>query len=196
MLTADFVTTEDGTGVVHTAIAFGEDDFRLGEQYGIKVQNLVRPDGTFDERIEPFAGRFVKDADPDIVEALRVSGRLFRAEGLPARLPPLLALRNSAPLLREDELVRPHHGGARPAPGRQRGGHLVLPPRQARPLRQLAGEQRWTGRSRQGHWGTPLPIWRCEEGHVFCAGSVGDLAERGGQVPADLYRPFIDDVWP
>ena len=80
VLTADFVTTEDGTGVVHTAIAFGEDDFRLGEQYGIKVQNPVRPDGTFDERIEPFAGRFVKDADPDIVEALRVSGRLFRAE--------------------------------------------------------------------------------------------------------------------
>ena len=73
MLTADFVTTEDGTGVVHTAVAFGEDDFQLGMRYGLKVQNPVRPDGTFDERIEPFAGRFVKEADPDIVEALEES---------------------------------------------------------------------------------------------------------------------------
>ena len=56
MLEADFVTTSEGTGLVHTAIAFGEDDFRLGEQYGIKLQNPVRPDGTFDERITDFEG--------------------------------------------------------------------------------------------------------------------------------------------
>ncbi|MGH2951244.1 MAG: class I tRNA ligase family protein, partial [Solirubrobacterales bacterium] len=80
VLDGDFVTTEEGTGLVHTAIAFGEDDFRLGEQHGIKLQNPVRADGTFDERITDFAGRFIKDADPDIVEALRESGRLFRAE--------------------------------------------------------------------------------------------------------------------
>ena len=80
VLLGDFVTTEDGTGIVHTAIAFGEDDFRLGEQYGITLQNPVRPDGTFDERVTDFAGRFVKDADADIVEALRASGRLLRAE--------------------------------------------------------------------------------------------------------------------
>ncbi|MGH2780928.1 MAG: class I tRNA ligase family protein, partial [Thermoleophilaceae bacterium] len=79
VLPAEFVTTEEGTGVVHTAIAFGEDDFRLGEQYGIEVQNPVRPDGTFDERIEEFAGRGVREAGPDIVDALRESGRLFRA---------------------------------------------------------------------------------------------------------------------
>src|SRR4051794_36697416 len=66
VLPADFVTTDDGTGVVHTAIAFGEDDFRLGEEYGITVQNPVRPDGTFDERIEAFAGRNVHEAALDI----------------------------------------------------------------------------------------------------------------------------------
>src|SRR5213078_1141823 len=70
VLEADFVTTEDGTGVVHTAVAFGEDDFKLGEKYGLTIHNPVNPDGTFDERIEPFAGRFVKEADPDIVKAL------------------------------------------------------------------------------------------------------------------------------
>ncbi len=74
VLEADFVSTDDGTGLVHTAIAFGEDDFRLGEQYGITLQNPVRPDGTFDERITDFAGRNVKEADSDIIDALRASG--------------------------------------------------------------------------------------------------------------------------
>ena len=80
VLTADFVTTEDGTGIVHTSIAFGEDDFQLGLDYGIPINNPVKLDGTFDERMGQFAGKFVKDADPEIVEALRDSGRLFRAQ--------------------------------------------------------------------------------------------------------------------
>nr|MBA2765305.1 class I tRNA ligase family protein [Thermoleophilaceae bacterium] len=80
VLEAEFVTTDDGTGVVHTAVAFGEDDYRLGERYGLKVQNPVRLDGTFDNRVLPFEGRFVKEADPDIVTALRASGRLFREQ--------------------------------------------------------------------------------------------------------------------
>src|SRR5438270_13672698 len=80
VLSADFVTAQDGTGLVHTAIAFGEEDFRLGEQYGITVVNPVREDGTYDERIGPYAGRFVKDADADLVEDLDARGRLLRAE--------------------------------------------------------------------------------------------------------------------
>ena len=80
VLPADFVTAQDGTGLVHTAIAFGEDDFRLGEEQGLNVVNPVRLDGTYDERIGPYAGRKVKDADPDLIEDLRVRGRLLRAE--------------------------------------------------------------------------------------------------------------------
>ena len=79
VLEADFVTTDDGTGVVHTAVAFGEDDFQLGERYGLTLQNPVLEDGKFDRRMGPYAGRWVREADPDIVEALRSSGRLFRA---------------------------------------------------------------------------------------------------------------------
>src|SRR6202043_3467258 len=75
---ADFVSADDGTGLVHTAIAFGEDDFRLGEQQGLAVINPVRLDGTYDERIGPYAGRKVKDADPDLIEDLRKRGRLLR----------------------------------------------------------------------------------------------------------------------
>ncbi|HSS58143.1 MAG TPA: class I tRNA ligase family protein, partial [Solirubrobacteraceae bacterium] len=80
VLLGDFVTADDGTGLVHTAIAFGEVDFRLGQQYGLKVVNPVHPDGTYDERIGPYAGRKVKDADPDLIEDLRARGRLLRAE--------------------------------------------------------------------------------------------------------------------
>ena len=80
VLPADFVTAEDGTGLVHTAVAFGEDDFRLGEEAGLTVVNPVKLDGTYDERIGPYAGRFVKDADADLVEDLRARGRLLRAE--------------------------------------------------------------------------------------------------------------------
>src|SRR4029077_2576526 len=79
VLLADFVSADDGTGIVHTAIAFGEDDFRLGEQYGLNVINPVRLDGTYDERIGPYAGRFVKDADDDLVEDLRARGRILKA---------------------------------------------------------------------------------------------------------------------
>ena len=71
VLPGDFVSAEDGTGIVHTAIAFGEDDFRLGAEQGLNVINPVRPDGTYDERIGPYEGRFVKDADDDLIEDLR-----------------------------------------------------------------------------------------------------------------------------
>src|ERR687898_217926 len=80
VMLADFVSTDEGTGLVHTAIAFGEDDFRLGEEYGIRLQNPVDLRGRFDERITDFAGRAVKEADPDIVRALDARGKLLRAE--------------------------------------------------------------------------------------------------------------------
>ena len=105
VLLGDFVTADDGTGLVHTAIAFGEDDFRLGAQYGLTVVNPVRLDGTYDERIGRYAGRFVKDADADLIEDLRARGRLLRAERLRALLPALLALRHAAALLRQAVVV-------------------------------------------------------------------------------------------
>ncbi|MBX5468571.1 MAG: isoleucine--tRNA ligase [Thermoleophilaceae bacterium] len=194
VLLGDFVTTEDGTGVVHTALAFGDDDFRLGEKYGMKVQNPVRRDGTFDERIEPFAGRFVKDADPDIVEALRASGRLFRAEEYEHSYPhcwrcgtPLLYYAKPSWYVRttarkEDLLAANEEVTWYP-------GHI----KHGRFGDWLENNVDWA-LSRERYWGTPLPIWRCAEGHEHCIGSVAELRELAGEVPDDLHKPYIDEV--
>ncbi len=161
VLEADFVTTEEGTGLVHTAIAFGEDDFRLGEQYGITLQNPVRADGTFDERITDFAGQFVKDADPAIVDALTRLGAPAARRALPPLLSALLALRDAASVLRQVELVRANHRRPRPDAGRERGDRLAPRAHQARPVRQLARGQRRLGalsRALLGHPAADLGV--------------------------------------
>ena len=143
---ADFVSAEDGTGVVHTSISFGEDDFQIGLEQGIPVINPVKLDGTFDERMGPFAGRWVKDADPGIVEDLRARGRLLQVEERYLHSYPH-CWRCGTPLLyyaKPSWYIR-DVVAARPAAGRQRDDRLVPGAHQARPLRQVAGEQRRLG---------------------------------------------------
>ena len=194
VLAGDFVSVEDGTGVVHTGAAFGEDDFRLAQDNGLTIQNPVRPDGTFDERAGPFAGMYVRDADAEIIEALRESGRLFRAGEYEHAYPhcwrcgtPLIYYAKTNWYVRttevKDQLLAANES-IKWYPDHIKHGRFG---------NWLENNVDWA-LSRERYWGTGLPVWRCDEGHVVCVGSRAEIEERGGEVPDDLHRPYIDEI--
>ncbi len=197
VLLADFVTIDDGTGLVHTALAFGEDDFRLGEQYEMTLQNPVELDGRFDERVPDFQGKVVYEHNPEIVAALEAAGKLFRAAEYEHAYPhcwrcetALLYYAKSTWYIRTSE-VRD-----RMLAENERIGWHPEHIKHGRFGKWLEGNVDWA-LSRARYWGTPLPIWECTAEDCderFCAGSVADLRERGGEVREDLHRPFVDEI--
>jgi isoleucyl-tRNA synthetase len=194
VLPADFVTAADGTGLVHTAVAFGDDDFRLGEREGLTVVNPVRLDGTYDERIGSYVGRKVKDCDRDLIEDLRASGKLLREQDYEHSYPhcwrcgtPLLYYAKPSwyiatsqikdRLLNANDTVNwyPEHVKT------GRFGNW------------LENNVDWA-LSRERYWGTPLPVWRCDQGCVKVIGSLDELEEESGVRLDDPHRPYVDDV--
>ncbi len=196
VVAADFVTLEDGSGIVHLAPAFGEVDRQVGEAEGLPVLNPVDATARFDASVPPYAGRFVKDADPDLIDDLARRGRLERVVDYEHSYPhcwrcstpliywakPTWFARTSerrADLLRENETVDWH-------PGHIKHGRFGD---------WLENNVDWA-LSRDRFWGTPLPFWRCANSHDTCVGSVAELAERAGRDLAglDLHRPDLDEV--
>jgi isoleucyl-tRNA synthetase len=191
----DYVTTTEGTGLVHTAPAYGEDDARTGRRYGLPTLHPVEPDGTFDERVEPFASVFVKEADPGLVEKLGQKGLLFRAEEYEHPYPhcwrcgtPLLYYAKRAWYARTtavlDDLLRENEN-INWVPEHIKWGRFGD---------WLRNNVDWA-LSRERYWGTPLPIWRCDNGHTTAIGSIEELEKRSlTGVPDDLHRPYVDAV--
>ncbi|MGA1792579.1 MAG: isoleucine--tRNA ligase [Thermoplasmatota archaeon] len=193
--TAMFVTMEDGTGVVHIAPAFGEDDYNLGVQYDLPLVQPVRSDGTFMEEVAPWKGMFVKDADPLIIKQLEDRGLLEGVHHYAHQYPfcwrcdtPLLYYARKGIYIRMSQLRRnlmENNDQITWYPGNIKKGRFG----------NFLEEVKDWNLSRERYWGTPLPLWRCECGAEHMVGSIQELKELSGldHIP-ELHRPYVDVV--
>jgi isoleucyl-tRNA synthetase len=197
VVNGNFVTTEDGSGLVHIAPAFGEDDMAVSLEYDLPILTTVAEDGTFISDVKPWAGVFVKDADPMITKDLHERGLLFRAEKHVHTYP--FCWRCGTPLLyyaRPTWYVRTSKFKDRLVALNDQINWYPDHIKNGRFGNWLANNIDWAlGRER--YWGTPLPIWECEDCHSqVCIGSVKELSEKAGQdlTNSDLHRPYVDAI--
>jgi len=193
----DFVTTEDGSGIVHIAPAFGEDDYQIGRRYALPVLQPVDKSGDFVSAVTDFAGMFVKDADPKIIETLEARRQIYKKEVVTHSYPH--CWRCHTPLLyyaRESWYIRTTSYADRMIELNKEINWIPPEVGSGRFGNWLEENKDWA-LSRDRYWGTPLNIWICDTcKEQLSVGSIDELIAHGARIPEplDLHRPFVDRI--
>lgn len=199
VINGDFVTLDDGTGIVHIAPGYGADDYEIGQKYSLPVLQAVAADGRFVPGSGKYAGKFIKDADPLIIEDLKQDGKLLKKETYIHNYPfcwrcdsPLIYISRQCWYIKttqfKEQLIK-NSNITKWYPDEIRTGRM---------LDWLENNVDWA-LSRERFWGTPLPLWVCDNekcGNITAVGSIEQLRREGISVPEnlDLHRPMIDDI--